>query len=113
MILNLAIDPAAHKHVTSATDVLLGIVGACCAGDKSEVAKLQCIKARIALTIVVSGRSIIGAGRPVDHSMLRLRQSEAEDWVELLANLSHCRNKEGPGGYMSTTFSLKHVLFSL
>ena len=115
VILNLATDPVARKSVASSTDILeilAGVAAACTDAGlaKSEVVKLQFAKARIALTYIISSS---GSSRTADHSILRMRQSETDVWVELLANLVHCRHKEGPGGYSTTTFSLKQVLFAL
>jgi hypothetical protein len=46
-------------------------------------------------------------------SDLVMTASNIEGLLELLTNSLHLRRKEGPGGYYSVSFSLKHVLFAL
>lgn len=46
-------------------------------------------------------------------SDLIMAESDVVGLVELLANCLHLRRKDGPGGYSSVSFSLKHVLFAL
>lgn len=115
IVLNLTADPLGRKSMASATNLLQRIIPACYSGTQSEVANLQCLKARMALSNIGSllGGSSPSRSQPDNHSDLRVRRGDAEIWIELLANVWYRRSKEGPGGYAATTFSLKQVLSTL
>lgn len=62
---------------------------------------LQCMKARMSLSFLLSGANIL------------LAEHEAHSLIELLSHCIENRSKEGPGGYSAATFTLKGVLHSL
>lgn len=85
--------------------------------------EFQCLKARMALSYLVGSCGHFGQSKikstsstvkanPSD-SVLVMTESEAERFVELLADSLHHRGKEGAGGYSATTLSVKSVLFAL
>jgi hypothetical protein len=48
-----------------------------------------------------------------DFDLLVVTSNEALLLIELLSNCIHSRPKEGPGGYSSSSFSLKGILYSI
>lgn len=135
VLINLAAVPCARESVckNDAVEVLSNItkfgVGSEPANVKERaILHFQRFKARMALAFLVGSEGHFGQPKsPVlyninDDNILEqkdeektplINESDARTLVELLANTLHGRGKDGPGGYSSSTFSLKYVLFAL
>ena len=112
VILNLTADPSSRKKLEPVLNVLARLVNAC-RESKSDVANLQCLKARMAVANVLAPDGLILHRWPAIQIELEMRRSEREVWIVLLANVMYRRSNDGPGGYAATTFSVKQVLSAL
>ncbi|KAL3782778.1 hypothetical protein HJC23_003099 [Cyclotella cryptica] len=76
---------------------------------------LQSMKARIALSYLscTEGHYDCGLQAPECDTTMILAEHEVHCLIELLANCLHSRPKEGPGGYSSSSFSLKGTMHSI
>eukprot|EP00536_Pseudo-nitzschia_multiseries_P011380 jgi/Psemu1/289649/fgenesh1_pg.383_\ len=93
--------------------------------EQEEVMAFQCLKARMALSYLVGSQGHFGQTKlrsaastaqanSID-SPLIMTYSDVQRFVELLANTIHRRGKDNlcGGRYLSGTFELKSVIFSL
>jgi hypothetical protein len=90
--------------------------------DEKQIASFQSLKARMALAMMLGSQGNYGQAKArtahslylcPDDSLLLLSEKEAIRFVELLADTLHGRPKDGPGGYLLTTFTVRCVLFAI
>lgn len=90
--------------------------------DEQKIAAFQCLKAKMALAFMIGAEGNFGQPKArtspsvyinADDTLLLLNEREATQFVDLLANSLHHRQKDGPGGYSAATFSVKCVLAAM
>jgi len=88
--------------------------------DEDSKMKLQCIKARMILALLIGSEGILGktlvkmnavqSRKKLPGSTIVMMGTEAAHLIEILGDCLHNRGKKGNGGYTAATFNIKTLL---
>lgn len=88
--------------------------------EEIRVARLQQLKARIALAYLIGSEGHFGQRRKQhfaspssSNAVLLLSESEALALIDMIANIMHGRGADGAAGYSSCTFTLSQLLLAV
>uniref|UniRef100_A0A7S1BNT1 Uncharacterized protein n=2 Tax=Corethron hystrix TaxID=216773 RepID=A0A7S1BNT1_9STRA len=89
--------------------------------DGKAIQNLRCLKSRMALSFLVGSEGYYGQPRPSgrlsyrhpDETTIMLMASESNLLLELLSDVLHHPEKQGPGGYSAESFTVKGILYSI